>query len=456
MRNSDLIAFLKPILNQFSAADSVEFIDVTGQVTDIQANPHRLTIRLNVPAGLYSGRFETAPNSFDMSTAMIDMVRVPDGKRVPVGPWDLDHIRNVMAVPMMRTFVNGKLKGGLWFSMPGPAQIAGGQLAAEFGFEAQEGENELILELIERDRERMNWGRLAYFELRKDDRRTIPLEPASARRPRVFLSSDDVKRVHARWQGSTELEALQQRLRTEDLVFLTDNSQGTLEVASLVFALTGDELIGARVKARIMELAHAPTWSGRPEPLLMGGENDRVIGQKLYHTALAWDYLRPLFNDEDRRAILSKAEDYLQKIYDFTLLQRAYMGYPTIDPHSLGAWNGAAIACMAFYEDLAIARHALPLFHGLFCDSLKLFPASGKAAWATYFPFHLVLYLAAAHTFGGKRPELSSSPFLDNLGQRIIGCLRSTQQPGTAARFTDAGASLSHGISLPLPSHARH
>ena len=420
MRNRDLIAFLKPISSQFSANDSVEFIDVTGQVTDILANPHRLTIRLNVPAGLYSGRFETIPNAFDMSTAMINMVRVPDGRRVPVGPWDLDHIRNVMAVPMIRTYVNGKLKGGLWFDMPGPQQIAQGRLAAEFGFEAREGENQLILELIERDRERMDWGRLAYFELRKDDRRTVPLEPASARHPRVFLSSDDVEGLRERWNGSAEFEALQQRLRTEDLVFLTDNSQGTLEVASLVYALTGDHVIGARVKAQIMELAHASTWSGRPDPLLMGGENDRVIGQRLYHTALAWDYLQPLFDQEDRRAILAKAEEYLQKIYDFTLLQRAYMGYPTIDPHSLGAWNGAAIACMAFYEDLAIARHALPLFHGLFCDSLGLFPASGKAAWATYFPFHLVLYLAAAHTFGGKRPELSPSAFLDNLGQALL------------------------------------
>jgi len=420
MRNSDLIAFLKPILNQFSGNDGVEFSDVTGQVTDIQANPHRLTIRLNVPAGLYSGRFETVPHAFDMSTAMINMVRVPDGKSVPVGPWDLDHIHNVMAVPMIRTYVNGKLKGGLWFDLPGPQQIAEGRLAAEFGFEAQEGENELILELIERDRERMDWGRLAYLEIRKDDRRTVPLEPASARHPRVFLSSDEGKRVRERWHGRAEFEALLHRLRTEDLVFLTDNSQGTLEVGSLVFALTGDEIIGARVKARIMELAHAPTWSGRPDPLLMGGDNDRIIGQKLYHTALAWDYLQPLFSEDDRCAVLSKVDEYLQKIYDFTLLQRAYMGYPTIDPHSLGAWNGAAIACMAFHEDLPIARHALPLFHGLFCDSLKLFPASGKAAWATYFPFHLILYLAAAHTFGGKRAELSSSAFLDNLGRSLL------------------------------------
>lgn len=420
MRNTDLIAFLKPNRNQFSGPDSVEFIDVTGRVTDVQANLYRLSIHLHLPAGLYRGRFETISKAFDMSTAMIEMVRVPDGKRVPVGPWDLDHIHNVMAVPMMRTYVNGKLKGGLWFAMPGPQQIADGRLAAEFGFEAQEGENELILELIERDRERMDWERIDHFELRKDDRRILALEPAAKRHPRIFFSSGDLEQVRGRWKRNEEFAALQQRLRTEDLVFLTDNSQGTLEVASLVYVLTGDEAIGARVKARIMELAHAPTWSGRPDPLLMGGDNDRVIGLRLYHTALAWDWLQSLFNKEERGTILAKAEEYLQKVYDFTLLQRAYMGCPAIDPHSLGAWNGAAIACMAFYEDLEIARHALPFFHGLFCDSLQLFPASGKAAWATYFPFHLVLYLAAAHTFGGKRPELSSSAFLDNLGQALL------------------------------------
>jgi hypothetical protein len=420
MRNSDLIAFLKPILNQFSRADSVDFIDVTGQVGDIQATSSRLTIRLNVPAGLYSGRFETTPSAFDMSTAMIEMVRVPDGKRVPVGPWDLDHIHNVMAVPMVRTYVNGNLKGGLWFAMPGPKQIAEGRLAAEFGFEAEEGENELLLELIERDRDRMNWGRLAYLELRKDDRRTVPLEPTTSEHPRIFFSPEEAKWVHERWHKSAEFEELKQQLLTDELVFLTDNSQGTLSLACMVYALTGDPVIGARARDRIMELVLAPTWSGRPDPLLMGGDNDRGISQRLYHTALAWDYLQPLFNDQDRNAILSKASEYLQKIYDFTLLQRAYMGCPAIDPHSLGAWNGTAIACMAFYEDLHIARHALPLFHGLFCDSLKLFPASGKAAWATYFPFHLVLYLAAAHTFGGKSTELSSSAFLDNLGQALL------------------------------------
>jgi len=420
MRNRDLFAFLKSISNQFSGSDSVEFIDVTGNVTDIQANAYRLSVRLCLPEGLYSGRIETIPHAFDMSTAMIEMVRVPDGKRVPVGPWDLDHIRNVMALPMIRTFVNGKLKGGLWFSVPGPGQIADGRLSAEFGFEAEEGENELVLELIERDRDRMDWGRLASLELRQDDRRTLPLLPAEDRHPFIFLAADEVEQVRKRWLGAAEFTALEERLRYEELVLLTDNSQGTLELASLVYALTGDETIGVRAKARIMDLAHAATWSGRPDPLLMGGDNDRVIGIRLYQIALAWDYLQPLLDSADREAILAKAEEYLQKIYDFTLLQRGYMGCPAIDPHSLGAWNGAAIACMAFYHEVAIARRALPLFHGLFTDSLTLFPASGKAAWATYFPFHLVLYLAAAHAFGGKRPELSSSAFLDNLGQALL------------------------------------
>ena len=420
MKNGDLIAYLKPILSQFSQPDSVELIDLTGHVTGIQANKHCLTLRLALPAGFYRGRLETTPGAFNMHTAMIDMVQVPDGKPVPVGPWDLDHISNVMAVPMVRTYVNGRLKGGLWFSMPGPSQIAEGRLSAEFGFEAQDGDNQIVMELIERDRERMNWGKVAYLELRTDDRIPRPLEPASMEHPSIFLSPHEARVVRERWQDSPEFEAIRQQLSTEELVLLTDNSQGTLEFACLFYALTGDSVIGERAKESILELARAPTWSGRPDPLLMGGDNDRGISLRLYMTALGWDYLQPLLDDTERVAILAKAAEYIEKMYDFTLLQRGYMGCPSIDPHSLGAWNGTAIACMAFYNDLEIARRALPLFHGLFSDSLKLFPPSGKAAWATYFPFHLVLYLAAAHTFAGRRQELDVSEFLDHLGEALM------------------------------------
>lgn len=422
MKNSDLIAYLKPIPSQLSPKDSVELIDVIGRVSGIQSNAHRLTLHVELEAGMYRGSFSTLPGSFDMSSAMIAMVQVPDGKRVPVGPWDLDHIRNVMAVPMMRAYVNGRLKGGLWFSMPGPQEIAEQRLTAEFGFEAQEGMNEVALEFIERDRERMDWGRLAHLELRHDDRQAIAIEPAASSRPRIFLNTQDVARVRERWQGTEEFEALRRLLATEDLVLLTDNSQGTVELASLFFALTGDQQIGARARTKLVELANAPTWRGRPDPLLMGGDNDRVIGLRLYQVALGWEYLQPLLSEEDRCAILAKADEYIGKIYDFTLLQRGYMGCPAVDPHSLGAWNGTAIACMAFFDELEIARRALPFFHGLFCESLTLFPESGKAAWATYFPFHLVLYLGAAHTFGGKRRELDQSRFLDHLGQALLAC----------------------------------
>jgi hypothetical protein len=422
MHNRDLIAFLKPITSQFSVTGDVELLDITGQVTDIEANGHRLSLRLTLPAGLYRGRLKTKPHSFDMATASIEMVRVPDGKRVPIGPWDLDHLHNVMAMPMARVYGNGLLKGGLWFAMPGPDEIKQGCLSAEFGFEVERATTELVLDLIERDRERLDWGQLEFLELRKDDRRTFPLLPMSAQKPRLFVSAAEVPDVLNRWKETNRLAELCEQLRTEELVLLTDNSQGTLSLAMIFYTLTSDEVVGARARAAVMELAHAATWSGRPDPLLMGGENDRGISLRLFHIALAWDHLQPLLSDADRQVLLSKADEYLRKIYDFTLLQRAYMGCPAIDPHSLGSWNGPATACMAFYEELEIARHALPLFHGLFCDSLTLFPASGKAAWATYFPFHLVLYLAAAHTFGGRRQELSSSAFLDNLGNALLGC----------------------------------
>jgi hypothetical protein len=425
MQNSDLITYLKPVVSQFSTPDRIEFLDLTGQVTDVEANRHRLCLRLQLPAGIYRGRFQTKAGSFDMATASLDMVRVPDGKRVPVGPWDLDHLHNVMAMPMAKVWVNGALKGGLWFAMPGPEEISESRLFADFGFEAEDGANELALELVEHDRERMSWDRLDFFEIRNDDRRRLSLQPPGISKPRLFVSPEQARKTGTPWQGTPEFEALRQSLRRDDLVMLTDNSQGTLSLAILYWAVTGDAEIGERARAAVMEIANAKTWSGRPDPLLMGGENDRGISLRLFHVALAWEHLQPLLTEQDRSALRAKAEEYLQKIYDFTLLQRAYMGYPAIDPHSLGSWNGPAIACMAFYEELPIARHALPFFHALMVDSLQLMPESGKAAWVTYFPFHLVLYLAAAHTFAGGCKELTSSKFLDHLGEALLASFES-------------------------------
>ena len=422
MKNSDLIAWFQPVASRFHQIGETEFLDRTGTLPPLLCREGRLTLRGHLATGIYRGYLETAPGAFDMATAMIDMVRVPDGARVPVGPWDLDHIHNVMAMPMARCFVNGVLKGGLWFAMPGPEEIAESRLHADFGFEAQQGENEIVLELVERDRDRIDWSCLRKLELRTDDRSIRPLSPQRAGHPRLFVTADELPKIRARWAESSAWHALLANLRDDELKLLTDNSQGTLELATLVYALTGDEHIGGRAKEFILNLASAPTWSGRPDPLLMGGDNDRGISLRLYHTALAWEFLQPLFTNQERALLLAKANEYIRKIYDFTLLQRAYMGCPAIDPHSLGSWNGPAIACMAFYDDLPIARHALPFFHGLFTDSLTLFPASGKAAWATYFPFHLVLYLAAAHTFAGARPELSQSSFLDNLGTALLAC----------------------------------
>lgn len=420
MRNRDLVAYLKPVKSRFGSPLVVELLDLTGQVTDVEATPHRIVLRLDLPAGLFRVFLRTTANAFDMATASVEMVRVPDGARVMVGPWDLDHVHNVMALPMARVTVNGALKGGLWFAMPGPEEIAEGRLFADCGFEARAGINEVVLELIERDRERIGWDRLEFLEVREDDRRCVPLLPASAERPRLFARRAEASSAGERWARRPEMEQLQASLRQEPLTMLTDNSQGTLSLAMIVYALTGDVAIGKRAHAAVMELARASTWSGRPDPLLMGGENDRGISLRLFHVALAWEHLPPLLSVEDRAALLSKAEEYLQKMYDFTLLQRAYMGYPAIDPHALGSWNGTAIACMAFYDELEIARKALPFFHGLFLDSLTLFPDSGKAAWATYFPFHMVLYLAAATTFAGPLPEIAQSRFLDHLGDALL------------------------------------
>jgi hypothetical protein len=416
MRDDDLISYLQPAPTQL---DPHAWRDVTGRIAHLRVEPQRFALRVALPAGLYRARLETQPGAFDMRTAMLEMVRVPDGKRVPVGPWDFDHTRGVMALPMARVWVNQKLKGGLWFDVPGPEQIAEGRLAADFGFEAGGEETELVMEFIERDRERLEWGRLRSMEIRRDDRLPRPLPPRSNQRPRIYLSAVELPALRKRLAADTEFQSLLARLAAGETLTGVESS-AEIDLTCLAFLVTGDKRIAARVMEHVLELCRRPTWSAKADPLVMGGDNDRNVGYKLYETGLVWDWLGDLFTDEERRVVLAKAEEYLTKLYDFTVLQRAYMGCPSADAHTLGAWSGVGIAAMAFHDELPIARKALPFFHGLFVDSLQMFPADGKTVWATFYPFHLVRYLAAAHTFGGQRPELSESAYLDHLGEALL------------------------------------
>ncbi|MBI4026319.1 MAG: hypothetical protein HY360_15145 [Verrucomicrobia bacterium] len=416
MLNDDLIAYLQPAPNRFNPC---EWRDVCGVISDIRVDDHRFTIRARLPAGLYRCKLETRVGRFDMKTAMMLMVRVPDGKKLLTGPWDLDHFQNVMAMPMAKTFVNGRLKGGLWFAMPGPEQIAENRLWADFGFEAEGEETELVLEFVEHDHGRIRWRDVRYIELRRDDRLLCELRPRSHQRPRVYIGASDLKRLRKHLPSQPMFRTTIEKLTSENLPF---KQQCNLDLAALVYLIIKEKSIGRKLKDSILTLCRRPTWSSRPDPLLMGGDNDRDIGSALYYTGIAREYAFDLFNQQERRIILAKADEYLRKIYDFTVLQRAYMGCPTPDAHALGTWAGVGVACMCFYDDLDSARKALPFFHGLFKDSFRLFPPGGKTNWATYYPMHLARYLAAAHTFAGKRPELSRSPFLDNLGQALLAC----------------------------------
>lgn len=430
MQNEDLIAFLQPAPHRF---DPHAWRDVTTRVTAIEVTPHRLRFRLRAAPGLYRGLIRTRDGAFDMRSACVEMTQVPTGRKVSVGPWDLDHLNNVMAVPMARTWVNGRLLGGLWFAMPGPEDIRANRLTADFGFEVERNDvdTEVVLEFVERDRARISWHDMLSIELRHDDRRPMPIEPVAPSHPRIYLTADELPALRERLADSPEVEAIRNKalLRDDAPGYPFDpgalpNQPRHFATDALVALLTSDDGMVERVTDAIAALCERETWSGRPDPLLMGGENDRGIGVKLYACGLAWDYLREAFTPEQRERILSKVDEYIRKMYDFTVLQRAYMGCPSTGAHSTGAWNGAGIACMAFYEDLPVARRALPLFHGLFVDSLKLFPRDGKAKSTTLTPWHLVRYLAAAHTFGGMRPELQESAYLDRLGEALLACFR--------------------------------
>lgn len=424
MKNEDLIALLQPAPNRFHA---MEWRDATGTIQDITNDGEKLVIRSNLPAGIYQGGIITLEGAFDMRTAMVEMTRVPDGARVPFGPWDLNHLENIMAIPMALVTVNGRFRGGLWFSMPGPEQIATGVLKADFGFEHEGGAIELELTLSERDRERLSWNKLKFFELRKDDRRFLEWKPCSSHRPRFFTAGLEREALARKLRAHEGFEDARRLLEppVEEWNLYHGQNDGIFDLACLIGYATKDDAILTKAKQALTTLCKAKTWSGRPNPLLMGGDNDRGIGFKLSVAGMGWEFLRDSLTKKERQIVLSKSEEYLGTIYDFTLLQRGYMGCPSLDPHSMGTWWGVGIACMAFYDELPIARKALPFFHALMIDSLSLFPASGKAPWVTYYPIWLAHYFSAAIEFGGRIREVEESPFLNHLAEALRVCFRS-------------------------------
>jgi len=418
------MAFLQPTPNCFHPT---EWRDATETIQDISSDEEKLVIRADFPAGRYRGRMVTRPGAFDMRTAMMEMTRVPDGAVVPVGPMDLDHINKIMAIPMALVTVNGRFRGGLWFSMPGPEKIAAGVLTADFGFEHEGGVLELELVLSPRDRERLSWNDLESLELHKDDRRTVELAPRSDQRPRFFTTGLDreslAKKLRAH-PGFVEARVQLDPPVKEWKLFHGQND-GVFDLACLIGYATGDEEVLSKAKRALVDLCQLETWSGHPDPLLMGGENDRGLGYKLSVAGVGWEFLCEMLAEEERKTVLSKAEEYLGKMYDFTVLQRGYMGCPTPDEHSLGTWWGVGIACMAFYDELPIARKALPFFHALMVDGLGMFPTSGKSPWATFQPIWPVRYFAAAIEFGGRIRQVDESAFLDNLARALQASFRS-------------------------------
>ncbi|HWL54014.1 MAG TPA: hypothetical protein VNQ90_16350 [Chthoniobacteraceae bacterium] len=424
MLNEDLIAYLQP---SPSRGAPHEWHDACQHVRLVRATPHRLEIHLSLKPGLYKGRIETRPGAFEMESAMVEMTRVPDGKAVALGPWDLNHIDEVMALPMALVRVNGQLLGGLWFNVPSPEQIEQGMLTADFGFEALGQETELVFELTERDRARLSWNAMAFVDLRHDDRRRVPLQPQATARPRIHQDGGKEGREQLRNEAAFQetAERVKAFLDTSgdcdagpELPLNEDHWDG-FDAACLVAHVSRDAAIVSGLKAMLLALCRRESWSGRPDPLIMGGDNDRTIGHKLYMAGIGWEFLRPWLDEGERATVRSKVGEYLQKLYRFTLLQRGYMGCPNPGAHSLGTWYGVGVACMAFYDELPEAPRILSFFHGLFLDSLTLFPESGKARWVATYPLWPVRYFAAAATFGGPIPELGESPYLRHLGEAL-------------------------------------
>src|SRR5690606_18580022 len=139
---------------------------------------------------------------------------------------------------------------------------------------------ELELALSPRDRERLSWNDLESLELRKDDRRTISLIPRLDRRPRFFTSGLDRKSLAEKLQAHPGFSEARAQLDppVEEWSLYHGRNDGVFDLACVIgYAMEDAEILG-KARQALVTLCKQETWSGRPDPLLMGGENDRGLG----------------------------------------------------------------------------------------------------------------------------------------------------------------------------------
>lgn len=403
--------------------------DLLGRFTVRHADPRRLVIEGPLAPGRYVLSLSTRAGTFASESLMLDLLEWPSLRTVPSGPFDFDHTEYRMVVPTVRIYVDGEDQGLAWAQVPSPTDMAARLIRLEAGFEARgaaadDGCCSIELALPE-DEHRLRFADIERMTLHVDPRSSLATpsrgalgagqdEPTEAR-PRLFA---DASMVDALGQQRGPLrEAVWQDLVAQ----LESGYDGTYAhrtvTAALVGRITGERRWIDEAVARTLAVCDRPIWGYHDVREVMGWNNDRDTGMRLFETACVYDWLHEHLTSEQRSRIAERLAHFAAIVDRATRVQFGYWYTRSNEAHGQGVWFGLAATAVALLGDDARAQRWLDWAHGNIVDAATYLPDDGIVEWPVFNIQWLIMTVMLLERFTGRPLAVDRAPLVSFMRQ---------------------------------------
>ncbi|HPP12259.1 MAG TPA: hypothetical protein PKW42_05940, partial [bacterium] len=398
-----------------------------GQLYDLQERfqtwpDSALKLKLSgyLDPGLYLGEIETQDRTFSGASLHISLVEWPTLKKVKAGPFDFDHTRYRMVVPCFRVFLNGEDLGLVWCEVPSPEDYRRGKIRATWGFTVKESGQQILTLQIPPAEKRLRWSQLASLTIRKDHRQPSSVTVwCQKRRPRLFLSPGKLRELKGS-QNAVQREILG-RLQRKLQAGSDSTYQHRTVTAGLVGFLTGQESHIKEAIKRTRQLCRRAYWGYHNVPEIMGWNNDRDTGMRLFETAFVYDWLYHYLSLAERKLIRERLTYVARLAHKITHLQYGYWYTRMPEAHGQGFWFGFGCAALALLGEEQEAKDWLNWFSGNVQEALRSAPEDGITEWLTFNAQWLILSTMLLEKASGTLTD--DFPFLANFRRNIIRAL---------------------------------
>ena len=376
-------------------------------------------ITADLRKGLYEMTLVTAPGTFPVESLMLDLKEWPTLDTVPAGPFDFDHTTYRMAVPTFRVSVDGRDCGLVWCEVPSPDDLHQRRIRALWGFAVDTHGIHHITLTVPDDEPRLRWSDIERVVLSNDDRRAVPLGETSrlwSVRPRLFTDSEQVRRLGE--QRAPVQQAILDNLTRQ----LESGTDGTYAHRTVTAALVGQVINEPRwldeAAQRTLALCARPYWGYHDVPEVMGWNNDRDTGMRLFETAVVYDWLYDRLTDAQRRTVRTKLAYHADLADRVTRLQKGYWYTRAHEAHGQGLWFGFACAALALLGDDPRADVWVEWIHGNMLDALAHMPDDGINEWPVFNSQWLILTAMLLERATGRRLR-GRMPFLRHFAPNV-------------------------------------